>query len=58
MRVTVAAGVHGEMSRRQKTQNFRNIGAKNTQDYDILRGELSAFWSLVLRNFIHAYIGR
>ena len=58
MRVTVTAGVHGEMSRLQKTQNFRNIGAKNTQDYDIMRGELSAFWSLVLRNFIHAFIGR
>ena len=56
--VTLTAGVHGEMSRRQKTQNFRNIGAKNTQDYDIMRGELSAFWSLVLRNFIHAFIGR
>ena len=58
MRVTVTARVHGEMSRRQKTQNFRNIGAKNTQNYDIMRGELSAFWSLVLRNFIHAFIGR
>ena len=58
MRVTLTAGVHGEMSRLQKTQNFRNIGAKNTQNYDIMRGELSAFWSLVLRNFIHAYIGR
>ena len=58
MRVTVTAGVHGEMSRLQKTQNFRNIGAKNTQDYDIMRGELSAFWSLVLGNFIHAFIGR
>ena len=46
MRVTVTARVHGEMSRLQKTQNFRNIGAKNTQDYDIMRGELSAFWSL------------
>ena len=58
MRVTVTAGVHGEMSRLQKTQNYCNIGAKNTQDYDIMRGELSAFWSPVLGNFIHAFIGR
>ena len=41
MRVTLTAGVHGEMSRLQKTQNFRNIGAKKTQDYDNMRGELS-----------------
>ena len=59
MRVTATAGVHGEMSRLQKTQNFRNIGAKNTQDYDIMRGELSVLSGLsVLGNFIHAFIGR
>ena len=36
----------GNVQATEKTQNFRNIGAKNTQDYDIMRGELSAFWSL------------